>query len=588
MPDGDDFTTRYRLLHRLGSGGMGTVWLARDEMLDREVAVKELTPPPGMSEAQRAEAVARAVREAQATAQLRHPAVVAVHDVAVHDGKPWIVMELLRGRTLAEFVKERGPLPPEQAAALGAQLLDGLDAAHARGIQHRDVKPGNVFLTDSGRVVLTDFGIARFAGDTTLTQADLLIGSPGFIAPERLDGEPGGPASDLWSLGATLYLGAEGVPAIEGEAMVRLSATLSGRIRPPHRSGALGPVLTAMMARHPAQRPDAQTLRGLLAQVAAGHTPQVPPPSSVLPPPPRPHEQVHGLPSPQIHGHPVPQAQGHPASQAHGHPVPHHPGPGPQPPYAPGPPSPHGHGPQPPHGHGPQSPHGAVADPHGSGAEPDASGAAPVRRRGGLRLWAAVAAVACVAGAGAGAALALTTGPGERTSFDEPVDFCKLLTAEQVRQIMGVAQPPAGRPDDGGCAWTTEDTGIALIPVTDSDTPQPWALTPESARTLFANLDREHAKASQVNWEWKEIGVSGATAERTVRRAVPGLGEEAFAYDLTSSGGRTHSGIVTFRLLDLVVEAQYSTRSSRPTDDDVRNGALAVARQGEASLRGLK
>ncbi|GGK51954.1 hypothetical protein Ppa06_07320 [Planomonospora parontospora subsp. parontospora] len=540
MPDGDDFTTRYRLLHRLGSGGMGTVWLARDEMLDREVAVKELTPPPGMSEAQRVEAVARAVREAQATAQLRHPAVVAVHDVAVHDGKPWIVMELLRGRTLAEFVKERGPLPPEQAAALGAQLLDGLDAAHARGIQHRDVKPGNVFLTDSGRVVLTDFGIARFAGDTTLTQADLLIGSPGFIAPERLDGEPGGPASDLWSLGATLYLGAEGVPAIEGEAMVRLSATLSGRIRPPHRSGALGPVLMAMMARHAAQRPDAQTLRGLLAQVAAGHAPQVPsPPPPVLPPPPRPHEQVHGLPSPQTHGHPVPQAQGHPA-------------------------------------------------PHGPGAEPDAPGAAPVRRRGGLRLWAAVAAVACVAGAGAGAALALTTGPGERTSFDEPVDFCKLLTAEQVRQIMGVAQPPAGRPDDGGCAWTTEDTGIALIPVTDSDTPQPWALTPESARTLFANLDREHAKASQVTWEWKEIGVSGATAERTVRRAVPGLGEEAFAYDLASAGGRTHSGIVTFRLLDLVVEAQYSTRSSRPSDDDIRSGALAVARQGEAALRGLK
>ncbi|WP_449064084.1 serine/threonine-protein kinase, partial [Planomonospora algeriensis] len=251
MPDGDDFTTRYRLLRQLGSGGMGTVWLARDEMLDREVAVKELTPPPGMNEAQRAETVARAVREAQATAQLRHPAVVAVHDVAVHDGKPWIVMELLRGRTLAEFVAERGPLPPEQAAALGAQLLDGLDAAHARGIQHRDVKPGNVFLTDSGRVVLTDFGIARLAGDATLTQTGLLIGSPGFIAPERLDGEPGGPASDLWSLGATLYLGVEGTPAIEGETMVRLSATLSGRIRPAQRAGALGPVLTAMMARIP-------------------------------------------------------------------------------------------------------------------------------------------------------------------------------------------------------------------------------------------------------------------------------------------------------------------------------------------------
>ncbi|MBG0815493.1 serine/threonine-protein kinase [Planomonospora sp. ID82291] len=579
MPDGDDFTTRYRLLRRLGSGGMGTVWLAKDEMLDREVAVKELTPPPGLSEAQRAEAVARAVREAQATARLRHPAVVAVHDVAVHDGRPWIVMELLRGRTLAEFVAERGPLPPEQAAALGAQLLDGLDAAHARGIQHRDVKPGNVFLTDAGRVVLTDFGIARLAGDATLTQADLLIGSPGFIAPERLDGEPGGPASDLWSLGATLYLGVEGVPAIEGEPLARLSATLAGRIRPPRRAGALGPVLTAMMARHPAQRPDAPALRGLLAQVAAGHAPEVPPPPPVLPPPPRPHEQVHGLP------------------------VPHAPAPGPRPfpgygpptPSPPGPPPPHGYGPHVPHGaaaapqeYGPHVPHGAAGSPRDPGAGPDGPGAAPTGRRGGLRRWAAVAAVACVAGAAAGAALAFASGPGERTSFDEPVDFCALLTAEQVRRIMGLATPPAGRPVGDGCAWTADKSGIALVPVTDSDTPQPWGLTGESARKLFAALGREHAEAARVTWAWKELGVDGVPADRTARRTVPGLGEEAFAHDVNSPSGRTHTGVVTFRLLDLVVEARYSSLSSRPTDADIRNGALAVARQGEAALRSLR
>ncbi|MFG1701719.1 serine/threonine-protein kinase [Nonomuraea sp. M3C6] len=259
---------RYSLLRPLGAGGMGKVWLARDEMLDRDVAVKELTLPEGMSPKERADSVKRAVREAQATARLRHPGIVALHDVVVEHERPWLVMELLRGRTLGETVREFGPMPADYAARIGADVLEALTVAHAQGLQHRDVKPGNVFLTESGRVVLTDFGIARQEGQATLTEQGLMIGSPGFIAPERLDGQPGGPASDLWSLGATLYVALTGAPAYEGSAAQRLRATLTQPV--PVAPGPLGPLLAAMMAQQPGARPGPRVLADALRQVAAG------------------------------------------------------------------------------------------------------------------------------------------------------------------------------------------------------------------------------------------------------------------------------------------------------------------------------
>ncbi|MGP4093173.1 serine/threonine-protein kinase [Nonomuraea sp. KM90] len=259
---------RYSLLRPLGAGGMGTVWLARDEMLDRDVAVKELTLPEGMSPKERSDSVTRAVREAQATARLRHPGIVALHDVVVEQDRPWLVMELLRGRTLAETVREFGPMPPAHAARIGADVLEALGVAHAQGLQHRDVKPGNVFLTESGRVVLTDFGIARQEGQASLTEHGMMIGSPGFIAPERLDGQPGGPASDLWSLGATLYVAVTGAPAYAGSVAQRVRATLMEPV--PVAPGPLGPLLAAMMAQHPAARPDPAVAVQALRQVAAG------------------------------------------------------------------------------------------------------------------------------------------------------------------------------------------------------------------------------------------------------------------------------------------------------------------------------
>ncbi|TDB93669.1 serine/threonine protein kinase [Nonomuraea longispora] len=262
---------RYRVLQTLGQGGMGTVWLAHDELLDRHVAVKALLLPESLTPAEREEALQRATREAMAAAQLRHPNIITVHDVLTHDGLPTIVMEMLKGRDLKDAVAAEGQWAPERAAAVGLRVLDALVAAHAHGIQHRDVKPANVFLTDDGRVVLTDFGIARLEDQATITESGLLIGSPGYIAPERLRGERGGPASDLWSLGATLYAAVEGQAPYSGTSpMTVLRDALTRPPRPPERAGRLGPVLMQLLAREPHQRPDARLTGHLLRQVAEG------------------------------------------------------------------------------------------------------------------------------------------------------------------------------------------------------------------------------------------------------------------------------------------------------------------------------
>ena len=201
---------RYRLLSKLGHGGMGTVWRAKDETVDREVAVKEPRVPDHLPERERANAFERMRREARAAARLDHPAVVNVHDVAVEDGQPWIVMELVQGRSLGAALQE-GTLGAREAARVGLEVLDALDAAHQAGILHRDVKPDNVMLGRHDRVVLTDFGIAQIEGETNLTDTGGFVGSPEFIAPERVLGQRPGPASDLWSLGVVLYAATEGV-----------------------------------------------------------------------------------------------------------------------------------------------------------------------------------------------------------------------------------------------------------------------------------------------------------------------------------------------------------------------------------------
>ena len=262
---------RYELLDRIGQGAMGTVWRARDQVLARDVAVKQVRLPDLMAARDRAILRERTMREARVSAKLSHPCVVTVHDVIETDGTPWIVMELVAARSLERVVAEDGPLPPRRAAEAGMMLLGALASAHAAGIVHRDVKPGNVLLTRDGRAVLTDFGIAAVDGDPALTQTGMVVGTPGFCAPERIRGAPASPASDLWSLGATLYAAVEGRGPFDGHGspMAVLTSIVHSDPPPARSAGPLEAVIRALMTKDPAQRPDAARARELLTDAAA-------------------------------------------------------------------------------------------------------------------------------------------------------------------------------------------------------------------------------------------------------------------------------------------------------------------------------
>src|SRR5215467_14378483 len=254
------------LLDRIGQGSMGTVWRARDRVLARDVAVKEVRLPDLMPAREREILRERTLREARVSAKMSHPCVVTVHDVIEADGTPWIVMELVAARSLDRVLAEDGPLPPGVAAKTGMMLLAALASAHAAGIVHRDVKPGNVLLAPDGRAVLTDFGIAAMDGDPALTQTGMVMGTPGFCAPERIRGGSASPASDLWSLGATLYAAVEGRGPFDGHGspMAVLASIVHSDPPPARAAGPLGPVIEALMSKDPAQRPDAARARQLL------------------------------------------------------------------------------------------------------------------------------------------------------------------------------------------------------------------------------------------------------------------------------------------------------------------------------------
>ncbi|MFC5829173.1 serine/threonine-protein kinase [Nonomuraea insulae] len=255
----------------VGRGGMGVVWHAHDVLLDRGVAVKELILPHGLDHAGTQVAHRRVLREARSAARLTHPGIVTVHDVVEEDGRPWIVMELVRAWSLEQAVRQSGPLPVIQAAEIGIRVLDALMHAHAAGVLHRDVKPGNVLLTQD-RVVLTDFGIAAIEGDVTITQTGLLMGSPAYIPPERLSGQPITQAADLWSFGATLYAAVEGHPPYEGpDAVAVLGAVLTQDPIRSQRAGSLMPVIEGLLRKNPAERLTAGQVIEMLETVLRAH-----------------------------------------------------------------------------------------------------------------------------------------------------------------------------------------------------------------------------------------------------------------------------------------------------------------------------
>ncbi|MFI6558892.1 protein kinase [Streptomyces sp. NPDC050534] len=265
---------RYRLVERVGQGGMGTVWRAEDEQLARQVALKRLHTPPHLSAAEIGTLYERIRREARSAARVVHPNVVVVHDVADDGGLPCIVMEYVPAGTLGDALAGGRTLPPAEAARVGLGVISAVRAAHAVGVLHRDIKPGNVLLGAEGRVVLTDFGIAQTAGSTTLTQTGEMIGSIDFMAPERVRGQKPGPASDLWSLGATLYQAVEGrLPYRRDTAMETAYAVAVDPPAPMRQAGSLGPLIEALLSKDPADRPTAeqteQALRAIGADVRA-------------------------------------------------------------------------------------------------------------------------------------------------------------------------------------------------------------------------------------------------------------------------------------------------------------------------------
>jgi hypothetical protein len=305
--EGRLLATRYRLLSQVGQGGMGTVWKACDELLDRLVAVKEVKISPGLSGTERELVHARTMREARAAARLSHPGIVTVHDVVDEDRRPWIVMEFIQARTLQEIIDRDGPIAPGRAAEIGRQVLAALRAAHAAQILHRDVKPSNVLLvtdadqagtghadqaghvdqadragreradragrgggsTGEERAILTDFGIASLVGDTTLTQTGQVMGSPAYMAPERVRGQAATPASDLWALGVMLYAACAGrSPYQGGDIVSTFAAILNTDPEPPPLAGPLGPVIRDLIVRDPAGRMTAGAAAERLGRIA--------------------------------------------------------------------------------------------------------------------------------------------------------------------------------------------------------------------------------------------------------------------------------------------------------------------------------
>ncbi len=520
MAEGTLLAGRYRLESRLGQGGMADVWRARDEFLGRTVAVKEVRLPSGLDAAQRADFCERLLREARAAAALPHPSIITVHDVLQSGDRPWIVMDLINGPSLENVRVERGPLPPERVAEIGLQLLEALCLAHERGILHRDVKPANVLLSGD-RAILTDFGIATLSGDPRLTSAEGIVGSPGYMAPERLqDGHNAGPSSDLWSLGATLYALVEGRrPFEKPSALAMLGAVLTEEVPPPRLAGpVLGPMLVAMMDRHPHRRPVPAEIRRAFETVAGV----------------APSRSPSGFPG--------------------------------------GPPSlPGGL---------PSFPGGSSFLPGEAPTVPGRSSSSPKRGwllpagAGGL-----VVALLAVAGyllfrpeeAQRGEEPPVTVAATPASSITAmPGDPCTLLTSAQSEALVGSS---SGSPKDTvTCVWSASEGRLQikarlLEPRGDKS-------GEELAKDTFALLKRQATGSSGIGSD------PVVTAVDSAPRDLPGLGDEAFAKEATVSGGFTSaSTFVQVRSGRLLLEIEYYLSGVSEVSETVRKTPEDAARR---------
>ncbi|MEU6040997.1 serine/threonine-protein kinase [Actinomadura sp. NPDC047616] len=528
---------RYRLISRLGAGGAGSVWTATDETLRREVAVKEIVLPDGLDPERHRVACERARREARAAALIDHPNVITVHDVLVEDGRPWIVMELIRGESLARAA--RAGLTPQQVARIGLQVLDALEAAHARGVLHRDVKPGNVLLDRDGqRAVLTDFGIAALDGDPALTSTGTFVGSPGYMAPERLREEPAGPESDLWSLGATLYTAVEGRAPFERDSpMAVLGAVLSDEPAPPRRAGSLGPLLWHLLRKNPDDRLPADVVRRVLRNVAEGRP-------SGLPDPAPPSVQAPSVTHPQLTAGTYPGAAS------------------------------------------PGAPHA------GTPSRP---------RRVWPGVVVGVAGVFAVALVVAGVAVAASSNgksggnaePAESTTpqvtrstprpaaspsvIAAPVDFCTTLTDRQTRRLLPGATPQRAKAKDNGCSWWIENRGLTVEDVNRLPD-EPWPSSDGEAHTKFVGYRNQRAKGSElIIWGWEEIGVRQVRAQRSPASTLGGVGDEAFSYTYRGTSAPMDKAFVVFRKGKAVVEVEFTHRRGTGGMDDAVQAARWVA-----------
>ncbi|TWF93002.1 serine/threonine-protein kinase [Saccharopolyspora dendranthemae] len=263
---------RYRVQRRIGSGAMGVVWECVDERLHRTVAVKQLLLQPGLDPGEAEEARQRAMREGRIAARLQHSNAISVYDVAEDEGQPVLVMEYLPSTSLAAMMSDHGPLPPREVARIGAEVASALGAAHAAGVVHRDIKPGNILLGDNGQVKITDFGISRAQGDVQVTKTGMLAGTPAYLSPDVAMGQEPTPASDVFSLGATLYAAIEGHPpfGLNENTLALLHAVAAGKIEPPQQAGPMAQPLMAMMTARVQDRPDMPQVREMLQSVADG------------------------------------------------------------------------------------------------------------------------------------------------------------------------------------------------------------------------------------------------------------------------------------------------------------------------------